>query len=109
MSGKASAKRKPTGPAKGSLSGPLLTRLRASFEMNEVDRARFNAIAHSDLSQLALSHELKAKDDTVVVSWLPQYHDMGLIGSYLGVLYCGGSGFYMSPLSFLDFPHAWSS
>ena len=63
MSGKASAKRKPAGPAKGSLSGPVLARLRASFEMNEADRARFNAIAHSDLSQLALSHELKAKDD----------------------------------------------
>ncbi len=63
MTGKASAKRKPAGPAKGSLSGPVLARLRASFEMNEADRARFNAIAHSDLSQLALSHELKAKDD----------------------------------------------
>ena len=41
----------------------MLARLRASFDMNEADRARFNAIAHSDLSQLALSHELKAKDD----------------------------------------------
>ena len=40
MSGKASAKRKPAGPAKGSLSGPVLARLRASFEMNEADRAR---------------------------------------------------------------------
>ena len=63
MRDKTSAKRKPAGPAKGSLSGPLLTRLRSSFEMDEADRARFNAIAHSDLGQLALSHELKAKDD----------------------------------------------
>ena len=63
MTLKASAKRKSARPAKGSLSGPLLTRLHSSFEMNEVDRARFNAITHSDLNELALSHELKAKDD----------------------------------------------
>ena len=50
---------------------------------------------------------LNASEDTVVVSWLPQYHDMGLIGSYLGALYCGGSGYYLSPISFIRNPVVW--
>jgi acyl-CoA synthetase (AMP-forming)/AMP-acid ligase II len=66
-------------------------------------------ITHGNLAHnlTIITHELCARDDTVVVSWLPQYHDMGLIGSYLGVLYCGGSGYYMSPLSFLQRPMLW--
>lgn len=66
-------------------------------------------ITHGNLAHnlTIITRELKAKEDTVVVSWLPQYHDMGLIGSYLGVLYCGGSGYYMSPLSFLQRPMLW--
>lgn len=54
-----------------------------------------------------ITAELKASHDTVVVSWLPQYHDMGLIGSYLGVIYCGGRGIYLSPLAFLQRPMLW--
>lgn len=66
-------------------------------------------ITHGNLAHnlTIITQELSAGEDTVVVSWLPQYHDMGLIGSYLGVLYCGGSGYYMSPLSFLHRPMLW--
>ena len=66
-------------------------------------------ITHGNLAHnlTIITNELQAIDDTVVVSWLPQYHDMGLIGSYLGVLYCGGCGYYMSPLSFLQRPMLW--
>ena len=35
------------------------------------------------------------------------YHDMGLIGSWLGALFCGGSGFYLSPVSFIRDPPLW--
>jgi acyl-CoA synthetase (AMP-forming)/AMP-acid ligase II len=51
-------------------------------------------ITHANLAAnlTAIVTALEAGRDTVVVSWLPQYHDMGLIGSYLGALYCGGSG-----------------
>lgn len=66
-------------------------------------------ITHNNLAHnlTIITNELKAAEDTVVVSWLPQYHDMGLIGSYLGILYCGGTGYYMSPLSFLQRPMLW--
>ncbi|MEJ7599639.1 MAG: fatty acyl-AMP ligase [Kofleriaceae bacterium] len=41
------------------------------------------------------------------VSWLPPYHDMGLVGAILGSLYGGGSCVLMSPLHFLQQPVRW--
>ena len=66
-------------------------------------------ITHGNLGHnlTIITNELKAKDDTIVCSWLPLYHDMGLIGSYLGCLYCGGNGYYLSPLTFLQRPMIW--
>jgi acyl-CoA synthetase (AMP-forming)/AMP-acid ligase II/acyl carrier protein len=52
-------------------------------------------------------YALEASEKTVVVSWLPCYHDMGLIGSLLGILYCNGTGYYLSPVSFVKNPIIW--
>jgi acyl-CoA synthetase (AMP-forming)/AMP-acid ligase II len=45
--------------------------------------------------------------DSSGVSWLPPYHDMGLIGGILQPLYVGAPMTLMSPMSFLQKPFRW--
>lgn len=48
-----------------------------------------------------------APDDTSMVSWLPFYHDMGLVMGVLGPLVVNRRGVLMSPLAFLAKPARW--
>ena len=55
----------------------------------------------------AISRGLEARATEVGVSWLPLYHDMGLIGSWLFPMASGFPLALRSPLSFLARPERW--
>ncbi|WP_134492722.1 AMP-binding protein [Methylocella tundrae] len=55
----------------------------------------------------AMGGVMDASSADVFVSWLPLYHDMGLIGAWLGCLHFAAALYVMSPLSFLVRPESW--
>ncbi|MBT8765463.1 AMP-binding protein [Pseudomonas sp. DB1] len=66
-------------------------------------------VSHANLlaNLRAMGTTLQVEPRDVFVSWLPMYHDMGLIGAWLGSLYYGFSLVLMSPLAFLARPGRW--
>jgi acyl carrier protein len=55
----------------------------------------------------SIGTQIGANESDVFVSWLPLYHDMGLIGAWLGSLYFGCLLAIMPPTSFLARPARW--
>lgn len=66
-------------------------------------------LSHADLlaNIRAMGAAIGVRDDDVFVSWLPLYHDMGLIGAWLGSLHYGVPLVSLSPLAFLARPIRW--
>ncbi|MET7990815.1 amino acid adenylation domain-containing protein [Amycolatopsis sp. NPDC005232] len=62
-----------------------------------------NLLANCEL----ITERFATSRDSTIVSWLPMYHDMGLIGSVLGTVHSGGHCVTMSPQSFARDPFRW--
>ncbi len=55
----------------------------------------------------AMAQRLQATPEDVGISWLPLYHDMGLMGGHLIPAWAGMEQTLMRPLGFLSRPHRW--
>lgn len=66
-------------------------------------------LSHANLlaNVRAMGLAIGATSADTFVSWLPLYHDMGLIGAWLGCLHFGAPLYVMSPLTFLSRPASW--
>ncbi|HEX8962803.1 MAG TPA: AMP-binding protein, partial [Rhodocyclaceae bacterium] len=67
------------------------------------------ALSHANLlaNIRAIGEAVRIGSGDVFVSWLPLYHDMGLISGWLASLYFGNPLVIMSPLAFLARPERW--
>ena len=66
-------------------------------------------VTHGNLlhNSVAIQKALGSTPDTLKVSWVPPYHDMGLIGCIVQSLFVGFPLVSMSPVAFLLKPFRW--
>eukprot|EP00850_Spirogloea_muscicola_P003775 SM000015S01275 [mRNA] locus=s15:947784:952915:- [translate_table: standard] len=66
-------------------------------------------VSHSNLAHntTLVSSSLRLHAASRFLSWLPQYHDLGLVVAYLCTLSTGATGYYMSPITFIKKPALW--
>jgi len=80
-------------------------RLAAGLQQHNLEPGDTVAIMLANIRAMGQATAVTAAD--VFVSWLPLYHDMGLIGAWLGSLYFGCRLVIMQPLAFLARPERW--
>ena len=63
--------------------------------------------AHLLENERAIQRAFAHDAESVVVGWLPPFHDMGLIGNVLQPIYVGAESVHMAPAHFLVKPWRW--
>jgi amino acid adenylation domain-containing protein/non-ribosomal peptide synthase protein (TIGR01720 family) len=66
-------------------------------------------VSHANVlhNSTAIAHGFEHSAQSISLSWLPHFHDMGLIDGIIQPLYSGFCGILMSPASFLQQPLRW--
>jgi acyl-CoA synthetase (AMP-forming)/AMP-acid ligase II/acyl carrier protein len=66
-------------------------------------------VSHHNLleNERTIRQAFKQDEHSIIVGWLPLFHDMGLIGQVLQPLYAGAKCILMSPSTFLQRPSTW--
>ncbi|MFK3865841.1 amino acid adenylation domain-containing protein [Pseudoalteromonas rhizosphaerae] len=66
-------------------------------------------VTHNNILSNAklIARSFSSNEHTVSVSWLPLFHDAGMIGILMHLLYVGGTLVLMSPASFVQSPLQW--
>jgi amino acid adenylation domain-containing protein len=66
-------------------------------------------VTHRNLLQNSecINRAFELTEESRSVSWLPSYHDMGLVDGIIQPIYGGFAGFLMAPASFLQSPILW--
>ena len=98
------------GKATGSVARPLPRDVAfIQYTSGSTGDPKGVVLTHSNLiaNIRAIAAALKINSRDVGVSWLPLYHDMGLIGAWLSCLYLGVPVVILSPQAFLTRPERW--
>lgn len=102
-----------------SLAHDAATCLEVEIEPSAVALLQFTSGSTSEPRGVVLTHanllanvssivrRISLSPDDHIVSWLPLYHDMGLIGFFLTALASGASLTYLSPQLFVSRPELW--
>ncbi len=66
-------------------------------------------VSHENLlhNQSLIGGTFQCDKDSVILSWLPFYHDMGLVGNLLHAVFTGCTAVLMSPYAFMQSPVRW--
>lgn len=109
-------------PELGIWSLPLLSKLPRALKNPECSRLaliQFSSgttvapkpvgLTHEQLlaNMRQIYHYVERRPEDMMLSWLPLYHDMGLVGALLGTLYGAGPLTLLRPEDFLSKPFAW--
>ena len=79
------------------------------YTSGSISKPKGVMITHGNLlhNQRMIKEVFQQSQNSIIVSWLPFYHDMGLIGNVVQPVYLGAHCIFMPPMAFLQRPYRW--